>query len=156
MRCRLCVSPDVGSTDSAGWLNASCARRIPRREGLFLLCCTAMTRYSTWCGSALAHHVPQVLKRSLYVSSRCFALHRLLVQLATPLVGMSRNERQCQQRLVLDQPPQIGPRGVGDDRLVATRLIGTICAYDEHSEALVDLGFDGTHATLASQRYPPH
>jgi hypothetical protein len=29
--------------DKAGFFNPSCARRIPRRDGDFLFCCTAMT-----------------------------------------------------------------------------------------------------------------
>src|SRR3954469_16640037 len=94
MWCRRCVSPVVGSMATAGVVRWSCERCIPRRDGDFLFCWTAMLKL-LWLSMLALHHAAQARERRT---------RRLVVSLRSRFaVLVPRCKRQREDQLVLDQ-----------------------------------------------------
>src|SRR5688572_15763386 len=97
MWCRRCTSPVVGSSASGGLDSASCDRCMPRFDGDFLFCCTAMS-IAPCSSMTVSPECPKLCKRSI----RRVAPRRHTDGAANALL-VPRRVRKAQNNLVFDQ-----------------------------------------------------
>src|SRR5689334_8425401 len=146
MWCRRCVSPVVGSIATAGVLRWSCERCMPRRDGDFLFCWTAMSML-LWLSMLALHHAAQARKRRT-----CRAVMSLWTRFT---ILMPRRVRQRENQLVLHQVAyrHFFPRDHAARRLGGHRIgVDLRLRRSQHQQLVrVDLARERTEAALAAK-----
>src|SRR6185437_8360334 len=160
------ISPEVGSVASWTLSSASCARRMPRREGDVRLFATAMMALLTNASAstmflAVFQQLAQVRERM----RRCFPAIRILRLLLSGRVpfalqdlaaGLDGHQRQRQQQFVLDHLARLQRSVLQQQRLAALRQCRRIFFAGQQSQPRIhhDRPFEWLQRTLALQHQP--